>query len=99
MPSPFRSGPPQRPQPAPQQAKVHTTTGPISAVPCPWGCGHKNDFRPLAGAGLGGMGEGEIGMETGAVFGCDHCKRKFRILGLEQVTVVKVTPFAPKPRR
>ena len=79
---------PQRPSPA----KIHTTSGPISAVLCPWGCGHKNDFRPLAGQGLGGMGEGEIGLETGAVFSCDGCKRRFKILAIEQVTVLRLAP-------
>lgn len=88
---------PVRPQP-PIPGKVHTTTGPISGVLCPWGCGHKNDFRQLAGADLGGMGEGEIGLEHGAVFSCDKCKQKFRVMGIERVTVLKLEPFIPRPR-
>jgi len=89
------ANPPQRVQ---AQRPVHTTSGPVSGVPCPWGCGHLNDFRPLVGQDQGGMGEGGIGMETGAVFGCDKCKRKFKIMEIRQVTVVKVRPFAPRAK-
>ncbi len=101
MATPFRSGPAQRPQPprAAPPGKVHPTVGPTSGVLCPWGCGHKNDFRPLAGAELGGMGEGSIGLEIGAVLSCDKCKQRFRITRLEMVPVIGLEPFQPKPRR
>lgn len=87
--------------PAPQQRRpqapqVQTTTGPTSAVPCPWGCGYKNDFRPLVGSDMGGMGEGGIGIETGSVFGCDGCKRKFKILEIRPLTLFKVAPFVSR---
>lgn len=100
MPLPPRSGPP-RPTPAaqPRPNPGHATkAGPIHAVPCPH-CGTKMDFRGLADGAMGGIGEGSIGFETGAVFGCDNtaCRRKFRIAAVEQVTVVKVAPVLSAP--
>lgn len=89
------------PTPSPRRPavpQVQTTNGPTSAVPCPWGCGFKNDFRPLVGHEMGGMGEGSIGIETGAVFGCDGCKRKFKIMRIETLTIFQVAPFVPKAR-
>lgn len=89
------------PTPAPRRPTIpqqQTTTGPTAAVPCPWGCGHKNDFRPLVGAEMGGMGEGSIGIETGSVLGCDGCKRLFRIVAIEPVTVFKLTPFVSRKK-
>jgi hypothetical protein len=56
------------------------------------------DFRALAGQDMGGMGEGNIGFETGAVFSCDNkaCQRRFKIVAIEQITLVKVAPVRPK---
>jgi hypothetical protein len=97
---PVRSGPPRVAVPHPQQARtvrVEAKTGPLAAVPCPW-CHTKMDFRALAGQHLGGMGEGDIGLEVGAVFSCDNkqCQRKFKIAALDQVTVVKVAPIVDR---
>jgi hypothetical protein len=101
MPMPIaRSGPP-RAQPSPNQQRSQAPTervGPLGAVPCPW-CNHKNDFRALAGQGLGGVGEGDIGLETGSVFGCDKCRRGMKITRLEQVTIAAVAPVNLRPRK
>lgn len=45
---------------------------------------------------MGGMGEGGIGIETGSVFGCDGCKRKFKILEIRPLTLFKVAPFVSR---
>ena len=97
---PTRSGPPlARPRPSPQTPQTPgDRTGPLAAVPCPW-CNHKNDFRALAGQGMGGVGEGDIGLETGSVFGCDKCRRGMKINRLETVTVVGVSPVELRQRR
>lgn len=102
MPPTTRSGPP-RPQPQAGKTVVKPTTGPAARVPCPW-CQYRMDFRALAGADMGGVGEGNIGFETGAVMSCDNprCRRKFKIAAIEQVVVVRLAPVngppAPPPR-
>jgi len=84
--------PPRQPIPA----KVHSTTGATASVPCPWGCGHKNDFRPLVGSDMGGMGEGSIGIETGSVLACDGCRKLFKILEIKPMTLFRVAPFVSR---
>lgn len=93
---PTRSGPPvQRPAPRPATPGRPTPrTGPLGAVPCPH-CGHKLDMRPMAGVAMGGVGEGDVGIEVGAVWSCDHCRQKFKITALDRIVVVKVAPMAP----
>lgn len=58
------------------------------------------DFRAHAGEAMGGVGEGDVGLETGSVWGCDNpqCKRKFKIVALERITIAKVAPVTTKPR-
>jgi len=60
------------------------------------------DMRPMAGVAMGGVGEGDVGIEVGAVWSCDHCQQKYRIVALDRIVVVKVAPLAPAvatPRR
>lgn len=56
----------------------------------------------MASASMGGLGEGDVGIETGAVWSCDRCSKKFKIVALDRIVVVKVAPLAPAvptPRR
>lgn len=56
----------------------------------------------MAGVSMGGVGEGDVGIEVGAVWSCDHCGKKFRIAALDRIVVVKVAPMPPAvaaPRR
>lgn len=57
--------------------------GKVYAVPCPWeDCRKPNDFRTVE----------DYGLEPGAIFSCDHCKRKMKIMRVEPTTLVSVTP-------
>lgn len=100
---PTRSGPPrppQRAQPNQQAQQSIETTGPLNAVPCPW-CRQKMDFRAFAGQQAGGLGEGDIGLETGALFSCDNqaCKRPFTIQAIQQITVLKLRRARTAPKK
>lgn len=56
----------------------------------------------MAGVAMGGVGEGDVGIEVGAVWSCDKCSKKFKITALDRIVVVKVAPLAPAvplPRR
>lgn len=101
---PVRSGPPRpaaQPNPRAQHPKgvIGPVTGPLHAVQCPW-CRHRMDMRAMAGQDMGGIGEGDIGLETGSVWICDNkqCGRKFKIVALERIVVVKTAPVQTKPR-
>jgi hypothetical protein len=66
----------------------------MQRVPCPW-CQKPNDFRVLADNAdkAGGIsGWGSQGLENGAIVDCDHCGKFAKVIGIETVQVVKLTP-------
>ncbi len=64
------------------------TKGALHAVPCPY-CGETMDFRGHVDSSQGGAGWGDT-MEKGAKVDCDHCGRTSKILGISQMTVVRL---------
>lgn len=75
-------------KPAARPRTKQVMSGPLHAVPCPH-CAQPNDCRGLAPVGETG-GWGAYGLEPGTTLSCDHCKRPFRITGVQTVTVVSV---------
>lgn len=87
-----RSGPPRPPAARASQGPGIgiERVGPVDAVPCPW-CQRAQDFRAHAGSDMGGVGEGSVGLEHGAIFSCTPgCRRKFRIVWLGRELLVRV---------
>jgi hypothetical protein len=79
--------------PKPATPTTKTTKGALHSVPCPH-CGRHNDFRPLAPSRAGGgAGEGDYGLENGAIIGCDFCKRKSVIVNVQTVTIVTLRQY------
>lgn len=68
------------------------TRGPMHKVECPW-CGFMNDFKGDFDAG------GSDGLEPGSDCSCDNpkCKRFFRVVGVETITIITLKPIG-RPR-
>lgn len=60
----------------PKQSK-----GTVAATACPW-CKKPQDFR----------GVEDYGLEPGNVFKCDHCKRNFKLVRVQKVTMLWLAP-------
>jgi len=69
--------------PPQQPPQVPLSTGPIDRVPCPH-CGKPNNFRRV-----------DEMLETGNIFGCDHCKREMQVRGVRDVRMVAVSKPGP----
>lgn len=74
--------------PGPQPLK-ETTSGPVTAVQCPW-CGHTLNFQGHADETQGGEGWGGQGLQAGSLADCDACERTSRIVSVKTMTMVQL---------
>lgn len=78
----------RKPAPKKQQPRQpQQTHGPVNAVPCPWGCGNKIDFRE----------ENEAGLLDPAMqpdFECPNpqCGNMVRVGKVQQILMISVVP-------
>lgn len=75
----------------PQPPAPQPTKGALHSVPCPF-CKRPMDFRAYMGEEGGGVGWGAQGLEIGSLIDCDHCNRRSKVLSIDRVTVIRLTP-------